>query len=542
MAFCSLDEPMRDSIFRFRRGAVARFFLLWGLIVTAVGLDAGEPVTRSDRSFRNERAEGNAAYALALRPDGRIWVGGDFTRLGGASVTNLALLEADGSLVLGFVSAVETNFVINSVIVEPDGGCLVAGSGPNNVPQPNGGRGEKTFFRVGPDGKIDPGFPGWTNSAGTAAFRVVRLADGRTLLTSVIASGSEFPDGSGGLVNRFSAVGEWDPTFASNLVLAAEFFDFFGTGETNPAPTRVLDVLPLPDGNFLVGGIFSGTTNWLSRGLLKLSPAGEVLRDWSSPLVELFGGTSIYRLRRLEDGSILVGGAMSLENSSNRVLLLRLKPDLSVDENFHVVRFEETPFWDNYRNVHWPSAYDVSSLPDGRIVLGGLFFKADGYWRRGLCVLLADGTVDPGVETGWGVGIDNSYNRLTPITGILPWKSGRVLAAGTHRGFDFDERPLLMDLILGTDGPLSRVTLYSSPSEASPQVWAFFPPSQVGHVQESTNLVDWRTIHTADASPIYLAVTNATDLPDPFPWSSGGIPQVARPGTNVFYRLMTEPE
>lgn len=392
------------------------------LIVSGVGMSwAGEPVTRSDRSFRNDRAQGAAVYGLAVRSDGRIWAGGDFTRLGGGSATNLALLETDGSLAPGFVSGLEAAFEINSVLTEPDGGCLVTGSSSSPHAPPSD-RGKRTFFRIGPDGRVDHGFPGWTNEWNVAGFRLVRLPDGGSLLAEAFL---EWPVAFGGLLKRFSAAGEWDPTFAANLALTAD--NRFGPGEeVNQAPhPRALDVLPLPDGDFLVGGSFSGVTNWPSRGLIKLSPTGEVRRDWASPLALSSQGSILFRLLDLEDGSILVAGSMALPGWTNRVHVMRLKPDLSIDEGFHLVRIEQTPLVDNNGIVQHPTIHAMTTLADGRIVLGGLFFQVDGYLRRGLCVLRPDGTVDPAVETGWGVGIDY-YNVLAPITSLLPWIGNQV--------------------------------------------------------------------------------------------------------------------
>jgi hypothetical protein len=513
------------------------------LIVSGVGMSwAGEPVTRSDRSFRNDRAQGSAVYGLAVWSDGRIWAGGDFTRLGGGSVTNLALLEADGSLVPGFVSALEPSFIINSVITEPDGGCLVAGDGPNNVPQPNAGRGEKVFFRVRPDRRIDPGFPGWTNSSATVAFRVVRLADGGSLLTSLILSETE---SSGGLVRRFSTAGEWDSSFASNLVLVGVAQDVSDSGGTLPdggfplIPPRVMDVLSLPDGDFLVGGFFGGVIDWVSHGLVKISSTGEVRRDWSSPLTNF---SSVFRLIRQQDGSVLAGGRMMIGDSTNAVHFIRLRPDLSLDEEFRQPRIgSQTLYFDGVFSYDATSVLEISLLPDGRIIVGRVFDTVDGYWRRGICVFLADGTVDPSVETGRGAGILS--NPIGLVTRLVPHGSGRVLASGTLRGFDFDERPLLMDLILGTDGPLARLSVLTGSSSpeipASPLLWAFLPKGTTGYVQESTNLVDWRTVHEGRSPEIQLSLTNAVDNVSAV---YTRIPNIQRAHPNVFYRLMTQPE
>ena len=233
---------------------------------------------------------------------------------------------------------------------------------------------------------------------------------------------------------------------------------------------------------------------------------------------------------------------MELGDSTNHVHLIRLRPDLSLDEEFHQPRMGMPPFYYDINHSYDPTAVlEISLLPDGRIVAGGVFNTVDGSWRRGICVFLANGNVDPRVETGRGA--EFTSNPVGLVTKLVPHGSGRVLASGTLRGFDFDERPLLLDLILGTDGPLARLSLLRSSARpetpASPRLWAFLPKGTRGYVQESTNLLDWRTIHEGPSPELQLSLTNAVDMVS-LVWT--GISNLHRPHPNVFYRLMTEPE
>jgi hypothetical protein len=181
--------------------------------IVAIGV-AGESVTRVDPSFRNDAAVGQAVLGIARRHDDRIWAGGMFSRLGGGPVTNLALLEGDGSLRPGFVSAIDPGFQINHLVTEPDGGCLVAGEPVASGTTVFSGR---SFFRVDPAGKVDEQFPGWNQSSNTAVH-LSRIAGDQVLLTTAArAAYSPEPIASRELIMKFSAKGIRDEDFAKEL-------------------------------------------------------------------------------------------------------------------------------------------------------------------------------------------------------------------------------------------------------------------------------------------------------------------------------------
>lgn len=86
--------------------------------------------------------------AIQLQPDGRILVGGAFTNISGAAMDRIARLNADGSVDSNFSIGAGFDNTVNAMILQPDGGILVAGSfiNFNGIPAPriirlNGGVG-----------------------------------------------------------------------------------------------------------------------------------------------------------------------------------------------------------------------------------------------------------------------------------------------------------------------------------------------------------------------------------------------------------------
>lgn len=67
-------------------------------------------------------------YALALQPDGRILIGGLFHRIGGVERLSLARLESNGSLDPTFVPALDSNTIVRALAVQPDGRIVVGGN------------------------------------------------------------------------------------------------------------------------------------------------------------------------------------------------------------------------------------------------------------------------------------------------------------------------------------------------------------------------------------------------------------------------------
>jgi uncharacterized delta-60 repeat protein len=115
-------------------------------------------------------------HALALQPDGRILLGGSFTNVHGVSICNLARLLPDGTVDPGFLAPVYLNGVVEAIAVAPDGGIFVAGA----FTEWNGtsvGR----IARLGPDGTFDSGFNQGAGADGTV-FSIATQIDGALVI------------------------------------------------------------------------------------------------------------------------------------------------------------------------------------------------------------------------------------------------------------------------------------------------------------------------------------------------------------------------
>lgn len=132
------------------------------------------PRGTNDQAFT--RGPDGPVFALALQADGKILVGGRFTKVGGQARTNISRLQRDGTLDSAFnPGAVGAAYAsVNCLAVQADGKILVGGSFTNLAGQPR-----KYFGRLHPGGALDHAFDaeadGWVNS-------VVLQPDGRILV------------------------------------------------------------------------------------------------------------------------------------------------------------------------------------------------------------------------------------------------------------------------------------------------------------------------------------------------------------------------
>ena len=96
-----------------------------------------------------------------MQADGKIVLGGIFTHINGLPQTNLARLNANGSLDTSFqdVQMVPYSRWLSTIGVQPDGKILVGGTFTTL-----GGQTRNYLGRLDPDGSLDTGFDPGANS------------------------------------------------------------------------------------------------------------------------------------------------------------------------------------------------------------------------------------------------------------------------------------------------------------------------------------------------------------------------------------------
>lgn len=80
-----------------------------------------------DDSFDSNKGVNEKINTIALQADGKILIGGDFTKHIGTSSHKIARLNTDGSLDKTFTSTIGANYKVRTIIVQPDEKILVGG-------------------------------------------------------------------------------------------------------------------------------------------------------------------------------------------------------------------------------------------------------------------------------------------------------------------------------------------------------------------------------------------------------------------------------
>lgn len=259
-----------------------------------------------DTNF-NPGANG-ACYTMTLQPDGKLLVAGDFTTMGGGgsgtnSRSRLARLESDGTLETNFDPG--ANNIILTFAVQADGKIVVGGY---FTMLGGGGSGTNARSRIGrlnADGSIDSSFNPGAND-GVKALAV--QSDGKILM------GGDFNAVGGGTgiiprkrLARLDASGNVDLTF-------------------NPGANDSVDALVIqPDGKILARGRFGflgGGTGTIPRGYIgRLLPNGIVDEDFDLSFDQM--DDLVFTMSLQNDGKLFIGGMFTTCGTATRIHLAR---------------------------------------------------------------------------------------------------------------------------------------------------------------------------------------------------------------------------
>lgn len=297
---------------------------------------------------------------MAIQPDGRILIGGNFTTVNGVGRRFMARLNADGSLDTTFGANLPfLNNRVFSMALLSSGKILIGGTfnTVNNV-APGG------IIRLNSDGTLDTTFDaGLDLGTFSGTFAIAVQSNGRILI------GGRFTGVNGvtrGNLARLNADGSVDTTFGNGLDVANSRFP------------EVRDIVIQPDGRILIGGGFTAV-NGVARGAIaRLNADGTLDTTFGNNLSGVTG--TVEKIARRSDGQIFIVGDFSAVNGAPRGCIARLNADGSTDLAFGQGLAGTTG-----------RINDVLIQPtDGRILIGGIFIQFNGVARGRITRLIAD--------------------------------------------------------------------------------------------------------------------------------------------------------
>lgn len=381
-----------------------------------------EPPGGVDTTFDVGEGANDYVHALALQPNGKLLVGGDFTSLNGVGRNRIARLNLNGSVDTHF-SAVGPNFGANGsvrTIVPQTNGRILIGGFFSNVNGADCGH----ITRLNSNGTSDITFnPGsGADSAVHAIAETFVDGDRKILVAGNFTTFNELP--SHGIV-RLNDNGTVDSSFNPGI----------GISSTNGT---VYCLAVQSDGGILLGGDFVSFNGAPSPHIVRLKSNGSIDPTFNPGIGP---DSSVRAIAVQTDGRILIGGIFTNVAGNSLSHIARLNSNGSVDSTF-------TPGLGANDSI-----FAIALQVDGKILAGGEFTQASGVTRNRLTRLNPDGTVDPTIN--FGTGADNF------VSAIAVQEDGKIFIGGGFTEFDGNPRPHIARLqgrTISGDGSIEFVS------------------------------------------------------------------------------------
>ena len=351
--------------------------------------------------FNTVPGANNQVQSVAVQPDGKTVLGGDFTGVMAVPRYRIARLNFDGSLDTAFCAHPNTgadNYV-SKVVVLTNGATvtniLIAGGFTSY-----NGTLRRSIARLMPDGSLDTGFFTGAGANGPIWDMAVQ-ADGKIVIAG---SFTRFNETDRFHLARLNADGSLDATFDP------------GTGADDEVLALGFDRDQAGAQKIYLGGRFTHYGGVLRNRVARINPNGTL-----DPTFDPGQGVNgpVFCLVRQNDGKVVFAGNFSQFDARGRSSIVRVNVDGFLDTTF------------DPRHGSDDSIYTIRLHPDGRIYIGGVFTSYNDTRRWGLALLRTDGTLDTRF-------MDSAYNQF----------------AGLPRQYAFQSKPFIKALALQADGNL----------------------------------------------------------------------------------------
>jgi uncharacterized delta-60 repeat protein/uncharacterized repeat protein (TIGR01451 family) len=337
-----------------------------------------------DQSFNQTPGANQIVNSVAVQPDGKTVLGGDFTGVNSKARNRIARLNADGSLDTGFAPGTGADSTVASVLLYPAGspfaGLIVIGGSFESY----NGTPRRRIARLFSNGLLDTSFAGGSGANGTILAMALQ-ADGRII---VAGDFTEFDDFARNGLARLNADGSLDFTFDPGA----------------SADNLIWTVGVTPDGQggekILVGGDFQSYQGVDRARIAQLNADGSLDAGFDPG-----GGAddSVYSLAVQANGAILIAGAFGDIDSRRRIGIARLQPNGALDTGFDPGTGPNNPI------------YVVTVQPDQKALIGGPFTSYNGTRRMGFARLRMDGALDTSF-------LDTAYNQFAGLINAMSFE------------------------------------------------------------------------------------------------------------------------
>ncbi|MBA2737256.1 MAG: hypothetical protein H0U50_10790, partial [Pyrinomonadaceae bacterium] len=349
--------------------------------------------------------------ATALQSDGKILVGGFLINPANGFPRSLIRLNSNGSLDTTFVGSINVNFAssVDSIIVQPDDKIVIAGSfvSVNGVARSN-------LARLNADGSLDNSF----DYAAQSIDAMVLQSDGKIVISEV----TENPETTMTYkISRLNPNGSPDISFtattgtgfgfhaealklqADGKIVVGGYFTQINNSsrkalarlntngsvdeDFNPILSSLFDSLPSINaididagGKILIGGLFVAVNGAVLKNVARLNADGSTDGSFSN---QIGADKIVYSVLFDEDGKMFIGGEFQNYGGERRFRFIKLNSNGNADNSF------------SSRITSLGSISKIIIQPDGKTLATGSFKYVDGKEYGSIVRLLPDGKIDP---------------------------------------------------------------------------------------------------------------------------------------------------
>jgi uncharacterized delta-60 repeat protein len=349
------------------------------------------PAGSVETDFATGTGADGAVHAIALNPDGKFYLGGDFNRVNHQVRTRLARLNPDGTVDPDFGLEYAINGPVRAIDIQDDGRILIAGgfTGIDSSPI-------RYLARITAGGTLDQTFS-IGSGADNPVFAVKETIVGSDKAILIGGSFSVFNGIPRRGIARVTSDGRTDLSFNP------------GAGVNG----TVLAIEVQRDGKILIAGEFTSVDGVSRINVARLHPDGSLDRAFDAGL----GADGSVRSVLIQfDDRILLGGLFTSVSGVDRRHIARLFPDGGFDSSF-----DPGTGADN-------AIYALGLQPDGKILLAGDFLTFNSVPVNRIVRLNPDGSIDTGINFGGGP------NALVNALAIQPDR--RILIGGAFTEVD----------------------------------------------------------------------------------------------------------
>ncbi len=364
--------------------------------------------------------------AVAIQPDGKILIVGDFTNYNGVAINRIARLNSDGSLDTSFNvgTGLDSGFsTVESLVIDPNGKIIVVGGFTkyNNISR-------KHIVRINTDGSIDTTF-----SIGTGAdnpiLSVALQADGKILI--------------GGGFTKFNTTNSVNRILRLNTDGSIDTSFNIGLGLDNYIKTISVQ----SDGKIIIGGEFTTYNGLSSNKLAKINSDGTLDTTFN---IGTGANNTIWSTITQSDGKIIIGGLFTNFNGTAKNYLSRLNPDGSIDATFNIGT--------GANNLIRKIALQFNN----KIIFGGTYLTYNNLTASRISRILPTGLIDEDFDSS--IAANNSVYSLA----VQP--NGHIIMAGSFTTYNSISRNRIArvfgdEVLSNSDFEKNKVRIYPNPSK-----------------------------------------------------------------------------